>query len=303
MSFCVKIIYESEMRKLTSVPETLSDLKLQVENIYGTKSYKFKYMDEEGDFITIGSDEELQEAYSVARSYESPSLKITVVEERTNSQLISDLSRNLATSFFPDKYQDLIDLDFKQEIPVWSIDCAACGKHPIEGIRFFCPVCENFNVCGVCESSLSHQHPVVKVKDYQKASWVDAGMISSYVELKHPNMALLEEVNLAGKQIVKAGSELVKIWKVQNNSQTKWREGCVLELTSGNFNWESLEVPNANPSEVVELGAMIKAPLSSGVHSGTFRLVDAYGNPFGDALCVNLQVESSEEAFGDLEVL
>ena len=46
-----------------------------------------------------------------------------------------------------------------------GIHCNGCGMNPIEGNRFKCAVCENFDYCEKCESlnKDSHQHPFIKI--------------------------------------------------------------------------------------------------------------------------------------------
>ena len=46
-----------------------------------------------------------------------------------------------------------------------GIDCNGCGMNPIEGNRFKCAVCENFDYCEKCESLNKdlHLHPFIKI--------------------------------------------------------------------------------------------------------------------------------------------
>lgn len=42
--------------------------------------------------------------------------------------------------------------------------CNQCLQSPIIGIRFECPVCEGYNICGICEGSNQHEHNLLKIK-------------------------------------------------------------------------------------------------------------------------------------------
>ena len=45
-----------------------------------------------------------------------------------------------------------------------NIKCDICGKCPIEGIRYKCLECNDFDLCENCESVHGHQHPLFKFK-------------------------------------------------------------------------------------------------------------------------------------------
>ena len=47
-----------------------------------------------------------------------------------------------------------------------TVSCEGCGMNPIEGERFKCSVCHNFNYCKNCEQMYKnmHGHPLVEVK-------------------------------------------------------------------------------------------------------------------------------------------
>lgn len=42
--------------------------------------------------------------------------------------------------------------------------CTSCGISPIVGIRYKCTVCPLFNFCESCESSVDHEHNMIKMK-------------------------------------------------------------------------------------------------------------------------------------------
>jgi hypothetical protein len=43
--------------------------------------------------------------------------------------------------------------------------CDGCGVNPIEGVRYKCSVCQDFDYCEKCEASVEHPHPFLKIKD------------------------------------------------------------------------------------------------------------------------------------------
>ena len=52
----------------------------------------------------------------------------------------------------------------KRENVHMGVRCNGCGKNPINGCRFKCSICENYNLCGKCEESsgYKHGHPLIK---------------------------------------------------------------------------------------------------------------------------------------------
>lgn len=47
-----------------------------------------------------------------------------------------------------------------------GIQCDGCGKNPIEGIRYKCNVCDDFDYCENCEdeNGESHGHAFIKMR-------------------------------------------------------------------------------------------------------------------------------------------
>jgi len=52
-----------------------------------------------------------------------------------------------------------------------GIKCNICGNENIEGIRYLCGICDNFNLCQECEkvNGLRHNHPLLKIRNPQYA--------------------------------------------------------------------------------------------------------------------------------------
>lgn len=45
-----------------------------------------------------------------------------------------------------------------------NIICDECGKKNIEGVRYKCAVCADFDLCEQCEATSNHDHPLLKIK-------------------------------------------------------------------------------------------------------------------------------------------
>lgn len=50
-----------------------------------------------------------------------------------------------------------------------DVTCDACGRTNIEGARFKCAVCSDFDFCEECEKTIEHPHPMLKIKKPNQA--------------------------------------------------------------------------------------------------------------------------------------
>jgi hypothetical protein len=91
-----------------------------------------------------------------------------------------------------------------------DVRCNGCSKKPIQGSRFKCAVCEDFDYCEQCEENNkdSHNHPFIKIRKPE----LEPTKIVTIIEddgsdvLNHPNSDKLEKVkekvkDYAGKYI------------------------------------------------------------------------------------------------------
>jgi hypothetical protein len=46
----------------------------------------------------------------------------------------------------------------------FGVTCDSCQKKDIEGARYKCSVCSNFDFCEKCEATVEHEHPFLKIK-------------------------------------------------------------------------------------------------------------------------------------------
>lgn len=45
------------------------------------------------------------------------------------------------------------------------VNCDGCGQRGIEGIRYKCVICPDFDFCEKCEATIEHDHPFLKIKN------------------------------------------------------------------------------------------------------------------------------------------
>lgn len=49
-----------------------------------------------------------------------------------------------------------------------GVTCDGCRKNDIEGARFKCAVCADFDFCEECERTIDHPHPMLKIKNLRQ---------------------------------------------------------------------------------------------------------------------------------------
>jgi hypothetical protein len=50
-----------------------------------------------------------------------------------------------------------------------GVTCDGCKKNDIEGIRYKCAVCADFDFCEKCEATIEHAHPFLKIRTVKQA--------------------------------------------------------------------------------------------------------------------------------------
>lgn len=65
---------------------------------------------------------------------------------------------DIFTELIQSKYTSKVD----QMQP--QFECNNCGVKPIEGVRYACNECKNFNFCATCEDKVKHEHYFLKIR-------------------------------------------------------------------------------------------------------------------------------------------
>jgi len=69
----MKLRFHDDLRKLSRLPASFSDLRSVASALFGPQDFVYRYLDEEGDLVTMASDQELGMACETAQG---PSLKV-----------------------------------------------------------------------------------------------------------------------------------------------------------------------------------------------------------------------------------
>lgn len=114
-----------------------------------------------------------------------------------------------------------------------------------------------------------------------------------------PMARFVRDVTMPDGTNVQPSSTFVKTWRIRNDGNYPWPQGCFLVNAGGDalFPDDELRIPVAsvNPGEEVDLSVTLTAPYASGRHVGYFRLQDSEGNWFGQRLWSDIRVNEVED--------
>jgi len=122
---------------LVEITRNVFNLPRDINNI------SFRWMDEEGDMITLSSQRELEAAFFVMRQWQGRVAKFQVIlDEKSHKE-----PRVLPSG--------------KAVHP--HVTCDGCSQSPITGIRYKCNVRNDFDLCESCESKMVQPHSMIKI--------------------------------------------------------------------------------------------------------------------------------------------
>lgn len=182
-----------------------------------------------------------------------------------------------------------------------GIVCDGCDMYPVVGPRFVSTTVENFDLCHGCELlgrwNATHG-PFLKfnVPEQRKKIIVKAKKVQ-------PRKGLCLRAQFIGHEsfpdgsLVASGQYLTKRWKVKNNGPKAWPEGCGLAWVGGEDLATSsrlIPVQALKPGEEAVIDVDMRAPLTPGRISSTWRLCTADGRRFGHRCWIDIEVVAPE---------
>ncbi|XP_065318115.1 uncharacterized protein LOC135926241 isoform X2 [Gordionus sp. m RMFG-2023] len=154
--------------------ESFETVKSAIENLTKNLIKSIKYRDDEGDMITLSSDDEIKEAILLNRDHV---MKLYVEGEKVIEINVSQTycMDNINSLNQKDNFSDVklinektkIKCDYSEknnEIYHPNIICDGCEGY-IYGPRFKCSVCYDYDLCSTCESNGKHtqNHLMLKI--------------------------------------------------------------------------------------------------------------------------------------------
>ncbi len=300
-SLALKLQLNQDIRKVSTPPSTLAALTEIMRGLFGPGEYKVKYQDEEKDWVTVATDQDLLFAYNSAAG---PSLKLEITKEPAklaSGHPAAKAGHRKEGKFISFMHQ-LIRLEVSSalgmSVPVFhpGVTCDGCKAHPLPGIRYQCTICDNLDYCEVCEATIDHPHPFLKITDpSQSLPEVRVSLEAVYpckafknfsrlVKTPKPKMVFLRHESFPDDSEVTSGATVTKIWVVRNPGPLAWPIGVGIKSTKGDVYSEVCAVSSLQPGEEGLVACTVSVPKKKGVIKGTFRLVLPDNRKFGDKL-------------------
>ena len=308
-NFSIEFVYETQTMLITPPPLSMSSLQGKVHSLLSLSNVVFKYMDEEGDLITISTDEELLESYQIVLELQVPIFKILIVPS-ADSRVFSNYTDLKASEDCISAEKTLVRARIDKTIgydrayePVWTgVVCDVCNDSPITGPRFKCKECPNFDLCEFCEMTAQHPHLFFKLTsldqaiDITKVSLNNPGKSKTGATVvRKPKMKFLQHVSYVEGEKVLPGTVMEKIWKLKNCGNEEWPAGCRVVCAKGDLSGVGYELGAVSSGECIDAIASINIPKSEGRYTGVWKLVTPDGVGFGDKLYVIVQALCTEE--------
>jgi len=150
----VKGVYNGDTRRF-SISDSTSFIELHqlIQKLYNITGddWTLKYTDDEGDWIQLSSDLELEEAKRVATK--NSLLRVQIFKK-------ADPAMSDAGSF----QEQVASPSASEHVPLqgrvhFGFSCDGCNLDPIVGIRYKCDDCKNYDLCSICFSAHNKHTP------------------------------------------------------------------------------------------------------------------------------------------------
>ncbi|XP_059480983.1 protein ILRUN [Neocloeon triangulifer] len=128
-------------------------------------------------------------------------------------------------------------------------------------------------------------------------NWNLQAAVGSYFDYEAannlPSMSLVKDATVGDGESVPPCTRFTKTWKLRNNGDMAWPEGCYLKHTYGE-QWgglsERISLPSISPGQEVEINIELISPSKNDIYYSNWRACTANGSYFGDTIWVVITV-------------
>jgi len=273
----VKVFVKDEIRRFTVVGASVNQLRAELKALLNIPSDQFivRYQDEEGDWISIGSEAELQHGFHLAGS---KALRLRVDENSTSLQAPQrTLSSDVVAPFIASTPSPVL---VKKAWKEFKEEAKAHKK----------------------ELKFAKVEAKKELKAHLKAAKCD-WKSKKHLDDNPLNARFVKHVTAEDYYEFAPGTAFVKTWRFRNEGSLPWPENCVLLCvskrgdqmgTTGSVTLTQAVVPG----QEVDISVSMIAPVEPGSYSGYWRLAEPSGRKFGQRVRVLIKVvgsSSSEE--------
>lgn len=160
-------------------------------------------------------------------------LKMKELEDNLTEELYSNLKNEISKSkIMQNNESNNIEGNNKSKAIHYGIECNKCGKRDIEGKRYKCAQCSNFNLCEKCENNYIHdmKHIMIRILYPLKSDKELNSKINKNISYKNQDM----NYNLEPKIFnLDANKDMdAQQIKIINTGMAPWR-GAYLKFVEG----------------------------------------------------------------------
>jgi len=174
-----------------------------------------------------------------------------------------------------------------------GVICDSCDAHNFTGLRFKCLMCPDYDLCEACHARPGvhpAEHTFETIGAPRGCQWSSG----CRRQASRPRYLarFVADVNIPDGSSVVAGSSFLKTWRLRNESQQAWPEGCRLIFVGGDRmgKAESVEVPAVAPGAEHDVSVSLVAPAEAGRYVSYWRLSTSDGSRFGHRVWCDLLV-------------
>ena len=259
----IKIEYENEIRRIELAEPSFANLKEKMITLMGLKlmekNYIISYRDDEGDYITMASEEEFQ-------------MSIKFVDKGL-------LRLRLKKKDKPEKPY----MEYKK--PQYHRERDHHHHHPHHDRDHFHEHREH--------REHHNHHPRFEEGEHHGFPFV-----KKFIERKFENKRkkleakFLSHVTILPEETIERGSKFIKTWRMKNEGTDQWPEGCKLVFISHKKQnialVDELPVKALMPGEEIDLSLEMIAPDYPGKYVGYWRMQDHRGKKFGQRIWISI---------------
>jgi hypothetical protein len=276
----VKLFANDEIRRFSFQGNSFALFSSVLESIVNVPNYSVRYQDDEGDWVTIASDYELEHAFQLAGS---AALKIKLEGKNTTS-VLPKVAEPLKPSMAPPTYDSVVTnspssekMRRKQEKMAAKLAGKEWKRAQREEIR-----------------ALKLQ---LKEERQGKKEWKKQ-------DKKELAARFVKHVNVPEYYEFAPGTPFIKTWRFRNEGTAAWPLGCNLvfvsklrgDIMSGPA---AVAVPKSVlPGEEIDISVNLTAPNQCGNYAGFWRLTEPSGRKFGQRVRVLIKVVDSSSSSG-----
>lgn len=213
-----------------------------------------------------------------------------------------------------------------------GITCDKCLKTPIQGVRYKCSICYDFDLCATCEIEFPHEHALLKInrplnkapqqhphpqiaESLIKSQYYEDGLIKKSIFVKkeeakqeEPAQAielLSSKLNAQnppvtpnGKAYLMTSPSFYPQFTLENNGNKAWPKDTVLRFIGGVEPCDTAVKihEEVKPGETASLTVKFMKPEKDGDYDAIFTLQSG-DFAFGELCHVKFMVNSGEEAY------